>query len=123
MPRFVFWRRSEMSLRDFSFFVFLLVLPSAAFATVFGSVRGIVHDPQHRPVPGAQIVLKAKASDYSMTAQTDANGEFQFEAVPLGQYAVTATGTSLAAQEQDVTVLSGTAPVLHFELRVASQNQ
>ena len=27
--------------------------------------EGIVHDPQHRPVPGSEVVLKAQSSDYS----------------------------------------------------------
>ena len=41
-----------------------LVLAGAGLATVFGTVRGIVHDPQHRPIPGSSVVLKAKSSDY-----------------------------------------------------------
>src|SRR6266567_4613705 len=109
--------------RVFSSILFVLLLASAALATVFGAVRGIVHDPQHRPVPGIQVILKAKASDFALTTQTDANGEFHFDAVPLGHYTVTVSGSSFAAAEQIVTVLSGTAPILHFELRVASQNQ
>src|SRR6266446_1275870 len=109
--------------RVFSSILFLLLLASAALATVFGAVRGIVHDPQHRPVPGIQVILKAKASDFAVTTQTDANGEFHFDAVPLGHYTVTVSDASFAAEEQIVTVLSGTAPILHFELRVASQNQ
>ncbi len=105
------------------FILFVLLLASAALATVFGAVRGIVHDPQHRPIPGIQVILKAKASDIALTTQTDANGEFHFDAVPLGQYTVTVSDASFAAEEQIVTVLSGTAPILHFELHVASQNQ
>ena len=31
--------------------VFFL-LNAMAFATIFGTVRGIVHDPQHRPFKG-----------------------------------------------------------------------
>jgi hypothetical protein len=27
----------------------LMTLTSAAFANVYGAVRGVVHDPQHRP--------------------------------------------------------------------------
>jgi len=100
-----------------------LLLGTAAFATVFGTVRGIVHDPQHRPVPGSEVVLKAKSSDYTQKTQTDANGEFHFDAVPLGTYTVTVTDASFAGQEQSVTVLSGTAPILHFELRIAAQTQ
>src|SRR2546422_9051432 len=109
--------------RVFLFILFVLLLASAALATVFGAVRGIVHDPQHRPVPGIQVILKAKASDFAVTTQTDANGEFHFDAVPLGHYTVTVSDASFAAEEQIVTVLSGTAPILHFELHVASQNQ
>jgi len=106
--------------------VLLLVgFSAAARATVFGSVRGIVHDPQHRPVPGIQVTLKSQSSDFHLAAQTDANGEFHFDAVPLGQYAVSAVApdSTFAPEEQTVTVLSGTAPVLHFELRMASQDQ
>ena len=34
----------------------------AARATVFGTVRGIVHDPQHRPVAGAAACLFASGA-------------------------------------------------------------
>ena len=108
--------------RTCSFAVFFFVT-CTSFATVFGTVRGIVHDPQHRPVPDTQVILRAKTSDYTRTAQTDGNGEFHFDAVPLGHYAVSVSGASFAAEKQDVTVLSGSAPILHFELHLASQTQ
>ena len=92
--------------RVFSSILFVLLLASAALATVFGAVRGIVHDPQHRPVPGVQVILKAKASDFALTTQTDANGEFHFDAIPLGHYTVTVSDASFAAEEQIVTVLN-----------------
>jgi outer membrane cobalamin receptor len=108
--------------RTFLFVVFLFIaLP--AFATVFGAVRGIVHDPQHRPVQDVTVTLKAKASSYAQTAQTDANGEFHFDAVPLGEYRVTASAASFASEEQTIGVLSGTAPILHFELKLGSQTE
>jgi outer membrane receptor protein involved in Fe transport len=103
--------------------IFCLGIVCAAMAVVLGTVRGVVHDPQHRPVPDAQVVLKAKYSDFFVTAQSDANGEFHFDAVPLGEYQVTVSNPGFATQAQDVTVLSGSAPVLHFELRLTSQNQ
>src|SRR6266481_4248099 len=108
--------------RTFLFVVFLFIaLP--VFATVFGTVRGIVHDPQHRPVQDVTVTLKAKASTYVQTAQTDANGEFHFDAVPLGEYRVTASAASFAPEEQWIAVLSGTAPILHFELELGSQTE
>jgi hypothetical protein len=102
--------------------VFWLVMVGATMAVVLGTVRGVVHDPQHRPVPNIQVILKAKHSDFSVTTQSDVNGEFHFDAVPLGEYQVTVTDAAFATQVQDVTVLSGSAPVLHFELHLATQN-
>src|SRR5713101_2211387 len=123
LPRaFSFEGEPNFMRRTSSFAVFLFVA-STSFATVFGTVRGIVHDPQHRPVPDTQVILRAKTSDYTMTTQTDGNGEFHFDAVPLGHYAVSVSGASFAAEKQDVTVLSGSAPILHFELHLASQTQ
>ena len=68
----------------------LVVLTCAAtsHATIFGSIRGVVHDPQHHPVQGVNVVLKAKSSEWSKTASTDADGEFNYTAVPIGEYSV-----------------------------------
>ncbi len=104
-------------------FAAILLFAAAGFATVFGTVRGIVHDAQHRPVPGSEVILKDQSSDYTQKTQSDANGEFHFDAVPLGTYTITVTQASFAGEEQTVTVLSGAAPILHFELQIASQSQ
>ncbi len=89
-----------------------------AFATIFGSVRGVIHDPQHRPVQNAMVMLKAKTSDWSATTNSDANGEFSFNAVPIGEYTVTVAGHGFEQATQPVIVMSGTQPVLHFALNI-----
>src|SRR5258708_12637974 len=104
-------------------FVISLLIVNTAFSTVFGTVRGIVHDPQHRPISDAKVVLKAKASDYVQTVQSDVNGEFHFDAVPLGEYTITVSQTNFVSQETNITVLSGTAPILHFEFLLPHQHQ
>jgi len=98
-------------------------LAGASRATVFGTVRGIVHDPQHRPVSGIQVILKAKASEFNLEARTDDAGQFHFDAVPLGEYTVAVSDANFVADTQSVAVLSGTAPILHFEMRLPTQNQ
>src|SRR5580698_8244971 len=98
----------------------LLFLGGNALATIFGTVRGIVHDPQHRPVTNAQVTLQARKSAYTQTVQTDDEGQFHFDAVPLGEYSVKVEQTGFEANEQNITVLSGTAPILHLELRIAA---
>jgi len=105
------------------FVLFVLLFAGAGLATVFGTVRGIVHDPQHRPVSGIEVVLKAKASEFTVDTRTDDAGQFHFDAVPLGEYAVAVSDANFVADQQSVAVLSGTAPILHFELRLPTQNQ
>src|SRR5579859_4596681 len=97
----------------------LLLLPPAAFANVFGAVRGVVHDPQHRPIQDAMVMLKARSSDWAKSVTTDATGQFQLNAVPLGDYTVSVASQGFAQTSQSVTVTSGTVPVIHFQLQVA----
>jgi hypothetical protein len=101
----------------------LLSISPAAFANDYGAVRGVVHDPQHRPLQNAMVMLKAKLSDWAKSATTDANGEFQLNAVPLGDYSVSVASQGFAQTSRDVTVMSGTVPVVHFQLQVASTHE
>ncbi len=101
----------------------LLLLAGPSYATIFGNVRGVVHDPQHRPIQGGQVVIGARTSAWSRTTQTDANGEFQFDAVPLGEYGVTVNAQGFQGLEQTVEVNAGAAPVLHFQLGLQAQTQ
>ncbi len=92
-------------------------------AEIFGNVQGIVHDPQHRPIQDAAVDLKAQHSDYMQHQKTNDNGEFNFSAVPLGEYTVTVTATGFQSQVQNFTLISGTSPVLHFPMALASVNE
>ena len=103
-------------------FALLLIAP-AAFANVYGAIRGVVHDPQHRPIQDAMVMLKAKSSDWAKNVTTGATGEFQFNAVPLGEYSVSVVSKGFAQISQEVIVISGTVPVVHFQLQVASANE
>src|SRR5579872_5008090 len=95
---------------------YVLFVPLCLYAAVFGSLRGIVHDPDHRPVAGAHISIQSTTSDYSQTATTDADGAFEVASVPVGSYRVTATRDGFEPLSQDVVVVSGSAPMLHFPL-------
>ncbi len=101
----------------------LLFWGTMALATIFGTVRGIVHDPQHRPIEGAQVTVKAQNSDWTQTTKTDQDGQFQFDAVPLGEYIITVSQAGFVTGQQRATVLSGSAPILHFELKLATVTQ
>jgi outer membrane receptor protein involved in Fe transport len=102
--------------------VFLL-LDAMAFATIFGTVRGIVHDPQHRPIQGAHITLKAQNSDFTQSADSNSNGEFDFSSVPIGNYTVTVSSNGFQEMRQDIMLASDTSPVLHFQMAVAGAKE
>ena len=92
-------------------------------ATVFATVHGVVHDPQHRPVAGAHVRLKAVDSQYSLHTDTGSEGEFDLPETPLGVYRLEVAATGFAAFTETLTVASGTNPVLHIALAVAGSNQ
>ncbi|HKV29362.1 MAG TPA: carboxypeptidase regulatory-like domain-containing protein, partial [Candidatus Acidoferrales bacterium] len=102
----------------------VLLLPGGlAFATIFGTVQGIVHDPDHRPISGADVILKSATSDWSRAVKTDQNGEFRIEAVPVGDYIVTASASGFDTFVLQITVISDSSPILHFPLAISSVNQ
>ncbi len=83
-------------MRRFLFLVALAAfLAGGVIATVFGSVRGVVHDPQHRPMSGAHVTLQANNSAYKQETDTNTDGVFEFQAVPLGQYTVIVAGAGI----------------------------
>ncbi len=102
---------------------FVLLAATAARATIVGNVRGIVHDPQHRPVSGARVLIHALTSDWSQKTESNAEGEFEFSAVPVGEYMVVVTASGFAQHAQNITVASGSAPVLHFPLSLEATKQ
>ncbi len=101
----------------------LLFSGLSASASVASTVRGIIHDPQHRPVSGAMVMIKAKTSDWSATANSDANGDFTFAAVPLGEFIVSVAAPGFQQVQQNVAITSNSEPVLHFALNLASARE
>jgi hypothetical protein len=101
----------------------VVLMSSFAVATIFGSVRGIVHDPQHRPIQGAMVTLRSKSSEWTTSVHTDANGEFAFNAVPLGDYTVGVRSPGFVEAVLGLVVNSGTEPVIHFPLNLAGAKE
>jgi hypothetical protein len=107
----------------FFFMTYLLIAVSLLHATIFAKVQGIVHDPQHKPVGEASVTLRAVNSAWSQATQTDDNGEFAFTLVPVGDYRITVVKPHFDTLEENVTVESGSSPILHFQLAVARVSQ
>jgi hypothetical protein len=99
----------------------LLAACVPACATIFATVRGVVHDPEHRPVAGAIVTLKAAESDFTLT--TNSEGEFDLPQAPIGVYQLTIAATGFASAEQSLNIASGTNPIVHIPLTVESATQ
>ena len=61
------------------------------FADVTGAISGTVRDSSGATVAHAEVTATEDSTNFSRTAQSEANGEYRLLALPPGQYSVTAT--------------------------------
>src|SRR5947209_1157214 len=101
----------------------LLLFSGSVSASIFGSITGLIHDPQHRPVQGAKVMIWANSSKWSQSTTSDASGEFRFGNVALGAYTVQVETVGFAPQTQLVTLASESELRLHFALSVAGSKE
>ena len=101
----------------------LLLISVSASATIFGSITGLIHDPQHRPVEGAKVTIWANNSQWTQTAVSDASGQFRFDNVSFGSYTVQVETVGFASQTQQMTLTSGSEVRLHFPLSIAGSKE
>ena len=94
-----------------------------ARATVFSTVRGVVHDPQHRPIAGASIALQSLNSAFILNTTSGPQGDFTLANVPIGGYRLSVQASGFANSTQNITLVSGSNPILHIPLSIASTTE
>jgi len=97
----------------------ILLVAVAASASIFGSVHGLIHDPQHRPVQDAKATLRSSTSEWAQSTVSNEAGEFVFENVPLGEYRVLVEVQGFASEQQTLVITAGRDAKPHFSLTVA----
>jgi hypothetical protein len=105
----------------------LLALPAlllacsspSLYAAIFGDIRGLVHDTQHRPLAGADVSIKAAHSDLTFHATTNADGGFNVPNVPLGDYVLTISEKGFASVRETISVDGQAETSLHVQLGIA----
>lgn len=100
--------------------VFMLLISGWALGVVAGDIRGIVVDARGDAIKEARVTLRVRTSELTRTAKTNEDGEFSFAAVASGEYVVSVEADGFAAVEQTVTLVTGAAPELRFQLQVSS---
>jgi hypothetical protein len=105
------------------FFAFILAIASSAYGNVFATVHGVVHDPQHRPLAGAQIVLQAGGSSFALRTASGVDGSFELSQAPIGVYRIQVEAQGFAPVDEPLVIASGTNPVLHIQLALPAATQ
>ena len=100
-----------------------LLAPFQIHASVFGTVKAIVHDPQHRPVKGAEVVIQSATSSFKQSATTNDEGIATVMRLPVGQYTVTVNFSGFATEQRAAVVNSDSVQELHFALSVAARQE
>jgi hypothetical protein len=104
-------------------FLFMLAKAISAHAVVFATVHGVVHDPQHRPVPGAKVTLASSDTYFTLSATTDSEGAFELEKAPMGVYRLSISAPGFETVTEPLALDSGTSPVLHYMLMIQGAPQ
>ena len=86
------------------------------------TVKGIVHDPQHHPVEGAQVRLSCALAQVSKETVSDGEGSFVFAGFSATSCEVSVEAKGFREQKQQITITEKN-PVLHFPLEIAQLSQ
>ena len=95
-----------------------IIAPALAQSAGGAALDGIVRDSRSRPVSGASVTLKPSTGK-SLTVRSDAEGRYGFNALPLGNYVLSAEmpGTGKAVAQVWV---SAKTPSQHVDLALTS---
>jgi hypothetical protein len=80
----------KLAIRVVSFLIFLTFVTAAAHAQYRGSLRGTVVDAQGNAVSGTTVTLTNKDTGANLVSTSDDNGIYQFNALPIANYELTA---------------------------------
>jgi hypothetical protein len=104
-----------------SFFFGLLLLASSASAQFRASLRGTVTDPSGAAVSGAKVTLVDTNTSRTLVATSDANGIYQFNALPVAPYRLTAEAAGFKPTVlENVHIISDQPNGLDVQLEVGA---
>ncbi len=106
-----------------------LVVALSFSATVFaqsgvGSARGTVTDAQGGTIPQAQVTITNVETGYARTENTDANGNYGFQSLPVGRYTLSVTKEGFSTfQEKDIVLHVNDSLTLDAQLKVGARTE
>jgi TonB family protein len=95
-------RRASMAIALLAF-----ALPIAAASQAVSTPQGTVTDPMGRPLADATLRLSAIDRDQAFETRSDANGAFQFAAVPAGEYMISVDSPGFSGSRHRMRLAGG----------------
>ena len=92
----------------------------AAAQTSLATLRGKVVDEQGGVLPGATVVVKQAATNFTRTGVTNERGQFYLPSLPAGSYEVTAELSGFGTGKQAVVLRVGQEATADFALKVGN---
>jgi hypothetical protein len=87
-----------------------------------GTIRGTVVDPSGAVVKGTTVEIQNPVSHYSRAVQSDAQGSFELDNVPLNNYHLTVMAPGFQTFNEDADVRSSVAVVLKITLKLGQSS-
>jgi hypothetical protein len=117
--------RRPAHIRAFRAFLTCLCLLPCAFVTdarAQSRIDGRVVDPQGRPVAGAVIVAVGLPST-PVAIETDREGRFSIERLPVGRYDLTASAPGLIGEARGIATDIAAPQTIEIALRVSAMTE
>ncbi len=107
-----------------SLFFGLILLASSASAQYRASLRGTVTDPSGAAVAGVKVTLVDTSTSRTVISTSDANGIYQFNALPVAPYRLTAEAAGFKPTVlEDVHIISDQPNGLDVQLQVGATTE
>jgi len=100
--------------------VWLVASSALAQGVSSGTIRGLVLDPSGAAIKAATVEIRNPVTGYRRLAETDDQGNFEFDNVPYNPYHTTVMVPNFAASEQDVDVRTPVPIELRISLKIGS---
>jgi len=98
-------------------------VPARAQSLSAGTVTGVVVDPNGAVIPNASVTIANSVTGYTRAVNTDKDGAFRFDNVPLNNYQVSVSAAGFAAGLESVAVRTSVPISLKISLAISTATE
>jgi len=115
---------SKFSLRGLGILACMSVVLCSAHGQYRASIQGVVSDPQGAVISGATVTLKNLQTNQTLTATTDDNGIYNFNALPPSRYSITVDKTGFKKKVlENLGIIAEQANALNLQLEIGQVSE